>query len=34
MGPLFDTSDRLATVTRWFLRAEQTITEDEQVEEE
>jgi peptide/nickel transport system substrate-binding protein len=34
MGSLFDSSDRLATITSWFLRAESTTIEDEGVEEE
>jgi len=34
MGPLFDSSDRLASITNWFLRAERTIIEDDEVEEE
>lgn len=36
MGPLFDSSDRFATITSWFLRAERRSPEDEegQVEEQ
>ncbi|MBE0410417.1 MAG: peptide ABC transporter substrate-binding protein [Anaerolineales bacterium] len=34
MGPLFDTSDRLATITSWFLRAESSVSEAEEMEEE
>jgi peptide/nickel transport system substrate-binding protein len=34
MGPLYEPGDRFATITRWFLRAERTATDEEQVEEE
>jgi peptide/nickel transport system substrate-binding protein len=34
MGPLYEPNDRFATITRWFLRAERTDTDEGQVEEE